>query len=103
MLIFRAWAMCGVRYVYANLYVNLREGVNLYQNAHTLHANYFMKNVLFPKIITIFKLIYLFWFKMKQTLPAFCVTCFTSVFASASFSARFPGVGLLGWDDFFIL
>ena len=50
-----------------------------------------MKNVLFPKVITIFKLIYLFWFKMKQTLPGFCVTRFTSAFASASFSARFPG------------
>ena len=50
-----------------------------------------MKNVLFPKVITIFKLIYLFWFKMKQTLLGFCVTRFTSAFASASFSARFPG------------
>ena len=96
MLIFRAWAICGVRYVYANLYVNLREGVNLYQNAHTLHANYFMKNVLFPKIITIFKLIYLFWFKMKQTLPGFGETRFTSVFALASFSARFRGLVQLG-------
>ena len=96
MLIFRAWAIYGVRYVYANLYVNLREGVNLYQNAHTLHANYFMKTVLFPKIITIFKLIYLFWFKMKQTLPGFGVTRFASAFPSASFSARFPGVVLLG-------
>ena len=54
-----------------------------------------MKNVLFLKVITIFKLFYLFWFKMKQTLPGFCVTLFTSAFASASFSARFPGVGLL--------
>ena len=61
-----------------------------------------MKNVLFPKVITIFKLIYLFWFKMKQTLPGFCVTRFTSAFASASFSARFQGVGLLGWDNLFI-
>ena len=51
-----------------------------------------MKNVLFSKAITIFKLIYLFWFKMKQTLPGFCVTRFTSAFASASLSARFPGV-----------
>ena len=31
-----------------------------------------MKNVLFPKVITIFKL-YLFWFKMEQTLPGFDV------------------------------
>ena len=61
-----------------------------------------MKNVLFPKVITIFKLIYLFWFKMKQTLPGFCVTRFTSAFASATFSARFPWVVLLGWDNLFI-
>ena len=61
-----------------------------------------MKNVLFPKVITIFKLIYLFWFKMKQTLPGFCVTRFTSAFASVCFSARFPGVVLLGWDNLFI-
>ena len=61
-----------------------------------------MKNVLFPKVITIFKLIYLFWFTMKQTLPGFCVTRFTSAFASATFSARFPGVVLLGWDNLFI-
>ena len=54
-----------------------------------------MKNVLFSKVITIFKLIYLLWFKMKQTLPGFCVTRFTSAFASASLSARFPGVVLL--------
>ena len=52
-----------------------------------------MKNILFPKVITIFKLINLFWFKMKQILP---VTGFTSAFASASFSAHFPGVVLLG-------
>ena len=26
-----------------------------------------MKNVLFPKVITIFKLTYLFWFSMEQT------------------------------------
>ena len=61
-----------------------------------------MKNVLFPKVITIFKLIYLFWFKMKQTLPGFCVTRFTSAFPSAIFSACFPGVVLLGWDNLFI-
>ena len=61
-----------------------------------------MKNVLFPKVITISKLIYLFWFKMKQTLPGFCVTRFTSAFASATFSARLPGVVLLGWDNLFI-
>ena len=73
---------------------------------HTLHANYFKytlsvsslgyENVLFPKVITIFKLIFLFWFKMKYTLLGFCVTRFTSAFASASFSARLPGFVVLG-------
>ena len=63
-----------------------------------------MKNVLFPKVITIilFKLIYLSWFKMKQTLPGFCVTRFTSAFASVSFSARFRGLVPLGRDNLFI-
>ena len=46
-----------------------------------------MKNVLFPKVITIFKLIYLFWFKIEQTLPGFGVTRFTS----ACFLSPFPG------------
>ena len=48
-----------------------------------------MKNVLFSKVITIFKLIYLFWVKMVQTLPRFGVTRFTS--ASACFLSPFPG------------
>ena len=43
-----------------------------------------MKNVLFLKVITIFKHIYFLWRKMKQTLPGFCVTPFTSAFALAS-------------------
>ena len=40
-----------------------------------------IKNVLFLKVITIFKLIYLFLLKMKQNLLGFCVTHFTSAFA----------------------
>ena len=51
-----------------------------------------MKNALFLKVTTIIKTYFIFWFKMKQTLPGFCVICFTSAFASASFSARFQGV-----------
>ena len=50
-----------------------------------------MKNVLFPKVITIFKLIYLFRFKMEQTLPGFGVSRFTSASASACFLSPFPG------------
>ena len=37
-----------------------------------------MKKVLFLKVIAIFKLIYLLWLRMKQTLRGFCVTHFTS-------------------------
>ena len=44
-----------------------------------------MKKVLFPKVITIFKLIYLLWFKIEPTLPGFGVTRFTSASASACF------------------
>ena len=36
-----------------------------------------IKYVLFSKLITIFKPVYLFWFKMEQTLPGFGVTRFT--------------------------
>ena len=50
-----------------------------------------MKNVLFPKIITIFKLIYLFRFKLEQTLPGFGVSRFTSASAWACFCSPFPG------------
>ena len=58
------------------------------------------KIVLFPKVITILKLIYLFWFKMEQTLPGFRVTRFASASSSAcqfqpAVSARFPGVCLI--------
>ena len=56
-----------------------------------------MKNVWFSKVITIFKLIYLFWFKMEQTLSGFGATRFTWASASACFlPARFQGVVLLG-------
>ena len=54
------------------------------------------KIVLFPKVIKIFKLINLFWFKMEQTLPGFGVTRFTSASARQFFSASFPGVVLMG-------
>ena len=50
-----------------------------------------MKNVLFPKVITIFKLIYLFLFKIEETLPGFGVTRFTSASASLCFLSPFPG------------
>ena len=59
-----------------------------------------MKIVLFPKVFTIFKLIYLFWFKMEQTLD-FALLASRQLPFRHVFSARFPGVVLLGWDDLF--
>ena len=50
-----------------------------------------MKNVLFPKVITIFRLIYLFLFKIEETLPGFGVSRFTSASASLCFLSPFPG------------
>ena len=58
---------------------------------YTLHTHWVKKNVLFPKVISIFKLIYLFRFKMEQTLPGFGVSRFTSASASACFLSPFPG------------
>ena len=54
-----------------------------------------VKNVLFPKVITIFKLLYLFRFKIEETLPGFGVTRFTSLPLRHVFSAHFPGIVLL--------
>ena len=50
-----------------------------------------MRNVLFPKVITIFKLIFLFWFKMEQINAEFGVTCSTSASVLACFLSPFPG------------
>ena len=69
------------------IYDNLFPFVSLHEDLHTQGTHgcmqiilktrfqfphWVMKNVLFPKVITIFKL-YLFWFKMEQTLPGFDV------------------------------
>ena len=93
------------------IYNNLFPHISLHKDLHTRNTHrmqiilksrfqfphWVMKNVLFPKVITIFKLIYLLWFKIEQTLPGFGVTRFTSASASACFfSARFPGVVPLG-------
>ena len=55
-----------------------------------------MKNVLFPKVITIFKLIYLLWFKIEQNLPGFGLLAPRRLPLRHIFSARFPGVVPLG-------
>ena len=55
-----------------------------------------MKNVFFPTVITIFKLIYLFWFKIEQTLPGFALLASRRLPLRHVFSARFPGVVPLG-------
>ena len=54
-----------------------------------------MKNVWFSKVITIFKLIHLFWLKMEQTraLSGFGVIRFTSASSSACFLCPFPSSG----------
>ena len=72
-------------------HVSLRSACKLILKTRFQFPHWVMKNVLFPKIITIFKLIYLFWFNMEQTLPGFGVTRFTSVSASACFLSPFPG------------
>ena len=53
-------------------------------------------------LITIFKLINLFWSKMEQTLPGLGVTRFTSSSASVCFLSPFPESCSIGWDDLFI-
>ena len=82
--------------LHEDLHTNSTHCMQIILKTRFQFPHWVMKNVLFPKVITIFKLIYLFWFKMKQTLPGFCVTRFTSAFASASFSACFTGLVLLG-------
>ena len=77
--------------VYLIPHVSLRSACKLILKTRFQFPHWVMKNVLFPKIITIFKLIYLFWFNMEQTLPGFGVTRFTSVSASACFLSPFPG------------
>ena len=57
----------------------------------TVSALGYQKCFFFPKVITIFKLIYLLWFKIEQTLPGFGVTHFTSASALACFLSLFPG------------
>ena len=87
------------------IYNNLFPHISLHKDLHTHSTrrmqiilksrfqfpHWVMKNVLFPKVITIFKLIYLLWFKIEQTLPGFGVTRFTSASASACFLSPFPG------------
>ena len=91
--------------VLVEIYNNLFPHVSLHEDllTHSTHCmqiiikarfqfpHCVMKNVLFPKVITIIKLIYLFWSKMEQTLPRFGVTRLTSASASAWFLIPFPG------------
>ena len=82
--------------LHEDLHTNSTHCMQIILKTRFQFPHWVIKNVLFPKVITIFKLIYLFWFKVKQTLPGFCDTRFTSVFALASFSARFRGLVQLG-------
>ena len=86
-------------------YNNLFPHITLHEDLHTRSTHrmqiilksrfqfphWVLKNVLFPKVNTIFKLIYLLWFKIEPTLPGFGVTRFMSASASACFLSPFPG------------
>ena len=90
---------------FITIYNNLFPHINLHNDLHT-HSTRRMQIILksrfqfphqvmkmfcFQRLSTIFKLIYLSWCKIEQTLPGFGVTRFTSVSASACFLSPFPG------------
>ena len=62
---------------------------------HITHSACKLFCVSFPKVITIFTLIYLFWFKMEQTLSRFGVTRFTLASTFAFFLSPFRGTGAI--------
>ena len=82
------------------IYNNLFPHMSLHKDLHT-HTTHCMQIILnsalgyekcfVSKAYYNIQLIYLFWFKIEQTLPGFGVTCFTSASTSASFLSRFPG------------
>ena len=78
--------------LHEDLHTNSTHCMQIILKTRFQFPHWVMKKVLFLKVITIFKLIYLLWLKMKQTLRGFSVTHFTS---EASFSARFSGLVLL--------
>ena len=92
--------------IYSNLFPHISLHKDLH--THTTHRmqiilksrfqfpHWVMKNVFFPTVITIFKLIYLFWFKIEQTLPGFALLASRRLPLRHVFSARFPGVVPLG-------
>ena len=73
--------------LHEDLHTNSTHCMQIVLKTRSQFPYWVMKNVLFLKVITIFKLIYLFWRKMKQTLSGFCVTHFTS----GKFVSPFPG------------
>ena len=92
--------LCSVRLItiyslpkslHKDLYPHSTHCMQIILKSRFQFPHWVMKNVLFPKVITIFKLIYLLWFKIEQTLPGFGVTRFTSASASACFLSPFPG------------
>ena len=60
--------------LHEDLHTNSTHCMQIILKTRFQFSQWVMKNVLFLKVITIFKLIYLFRLKMKQTLPGFCVT-----------------------------
>ena len=92
--------LCSVRLItiyslpkslHKDLYPHSTHCMQIILKSRFQFPHWVMKNVLFPKVITIFKLIYLLWFKIEQTLPGFGVTRFTSACVSACFLSPFRG------------
>ena len=67
--------------LHEDLHTNSTHCMQIILKTRFQFPHWVIKNVLFLKVITIFKLIYLFLLKMKQNLLGFCVTHFTSAFA----------------------
>ena len=67
--------------LHEDLHTNSTDCMQIILKTRFQFPHWVIENVLFLKIITIFKLIYIFWLKVKQNLLRFCVTHFTSAFA----------------------
>ena len=67
--------------LHEDLHTNSTHCIQIILKTRFQFPHWVMENVLFLKIMTIFKLIYIFCLKVKQNLLGFCVTHFTSAFA----------------------
>ena len=67
--------------LHEDLHINSTHCLQIILKTRFQFPHWVMENVLFLKVITIFKLIYLSWLKVKQNLLGFYVTHLTSAFA----------------------